>query len=211
MERVVKSRVTDHLTSNKLLNLTPTSLLTVHIIPLKQPSYTSIIIHQYHSNYHVCVSSTLWLLLTPLTVASYVPASHLGSVSMPLSSTGLSRTCHLVPSISVVIALFCPSIPPPVASPKAPLLVLCFSSCTLPPQHSYLLPFPQPSPLCRRHPTLFLILPAQLWLKHHPPAECFSANFCLDDCQSPNSQCLQDWILTHWTQKATWQDTQLLT
>ena len=30
-------------------------------------------------------------------------------------------------------------------------------------------------------------------------------------CQSPNSQFLQDWILPHWTQKATWQDKQLLT
>jgi len=79
------------------------------------------------------------------------------------------------------------------------------------PQHSHLLPFPQPSPLCRRHPTVFLILPAQLQLQHHPSAQCTSANVYLDDCQSPNSQFLQDWILTHWSQKATWQDTQLLT
>ena len=61
-----------------------------------------------------------------------------------------------------------------------------------PPQHSHLLPFPQPSPLCRRHPAVFLILPAQLRLKHHPPAKCTSANLYLDDCQSPNSQFLQD-------------------
>ena len=38
-----------------------------------------------------------------------------------------------------------------------------------------------------------------------------SSNLFLDDCQSPNSQFLQDRILTHWTQKVTWQDTQLLT
>jgi len=66
-------------------------------------------------------------------------------------------------------------------------------------------------PLCRWHPTVFLILPTQLRFMHYPPSECPSANLFLDDCQSPNSQLLQDRILTHWTQKATWQDTQLLT
>jgi len=43
-----------------------------------------------------------------------------------------------------------------------------------------------------------------------PPAKCPSVNLFLDDCQSLNSQFLQDWILTHRTTKATWQDTQLL-
>jgi len=36
-------------------------------------------------------------------------------------------------------------------------------------------------------PTVFLILPAQLRLKDHPPAKCPSANLSLDDCQSPHS------------------------
>ena len=76
--------------------------------------------------------------------------------------------------------------------PKAPFLVLCFSSCTLPPQHSHLLPFPQPPRLCRRHPTIIFILPVQLRLKHHPLAKCPSANLFLDDCQSRNCQFLQD-------------------
>jgi len=35
---------------------------------------------------------------------------------------------------------------------------------------------------------------------HYPPSECPSANLFLDDCQSPNSQLLQDRILTHWTE-----------
>ena len=47
---------------------------------------------QDHNNYRVCVSSTFLLLLTPSTIASYSPASHLGWASMALSSTGLSRT-----------------------------------------------------------------------------------------------------------------------
>ena len=102
------------------------------------------------------VSSIFLLLLTLSTIASYSPVCHLGSASMALSSTGLSRTCHLAPSVSDAITLSHPSIPAPVASRKAPFLV---SSCILPPQHSHLLPFPQASPLCRRHPTVFLILP----------------------------------------------------
>jgi len=36
----------------------------------------------------------------------------LGSVTMALS-TGLSRTCHLAPSVSDIITLSRPSIPPP--------------------------------------------------------------------------------------------------
>jgi len=79
---------------------------------------------------------------------------------MALSSTGLSRTCHLAATVSDLITLSSPSIPPAVVFPKAPFSVLCFSPCTLPPQYSHLLPFPEPSPLCRRHPTLSLILPA---------------------------------------------------
>jgi len=125
--------------------VTPTSLPTVNIIPLKQPCYTFMIISsmQYdHNNYRVCVSLTFLLLLTPLTIASYSLVSHLGSASMALSSTGLSRTCHLAPSVSDVITLSCPSIPPPAAYPKYPFSVLCFSSCTLPHQHSHLIPFP---------------------------------------------------------------------
>jgi len=66
----------------------------------------------------VSVSPRPLLLLTPLTIASYSPASHLGSASMALSSTGLSRTCHLAPSVSDVITLSRPSTPPPVAPPR---------------------------------------------------------------------------------------------
>jgi len=66
-----------------------------------------------------------------------------------------------------------------------------------PAQYSHLLPFPEPPPLCRRHSTVFPILPAQLRLKHYPPAKCPSANLFLDDCQSLNSQFLQDRILTY--------------
>jgi len=40
-------------------------------------------------------------------------------------------------------------------------------------------PFPNPPPLCRRHPTAFLISPAQLRLKHHSAIKCPSANLFL--------------------------------
>ena len=137
----------------------PTSLPTVNTIPLKQPSYTSMIISSMqsdHNNYHVCVSSISLLLLTPSTTASYSPVCHLGSASMALSSTGLSRTCHPAPSVSDAITLSHPSI----LAPRLHSWSSAFHHVHYPHQHSHLLPFPQPSPLCRRHPTAFLILPA---------------------------------------------------
>ena len=77
--------------------------------------------------------------------------------SMALSSTGLSPTCHLAPSVSDVITLFCPCVPPPVVFPKAPFLVPCFLSCTLPlsalssrPFHS-ITTFMQITPNCFSH------------------------------------------------------------
>jgi len=53
-------------------------------------------------------------------------------------------------------------------------------------------PFPFTITLCRRHPTVLLILPTQFRLKYHPPAKCPSANLLLYDCQSPNFQSIQD-------------------
>ena len=72
IERIVKSSLTDHLTSNKLL----TSLPTINIISLKQPSYISTIISSVqsdHNSCHVCVSSIFLLPLTSSTTASYPP------------------------------------------------------------------------------------------------------------------------------------------
>jgi len=76
-------------------------------------------------------------------------------LSRALSSTGLSPTCHLAPSVSDVTTLSRPCVPPPVVFLNSLFYVLCFSSCTLPPQYSRLLPFLQPPPLCRRDPNCF--------------------------------------------------------
>jgi len=63
-------------------------------------------VQQNHKSYHVCVSSTFMLPSTPSTIASYSLASQLGSVSMALSLTGLSPTCHLAPSVYTFPALY---------------------------------------------------------------------------------------------------------
>jgi len=60
--------------------------------------------------------------------------STIQQVSMPLSSTGLSPTCHLAPSVSDVITLFHPCVYlllwcPPRFRSRSPA---CFSSFTLP-------------------------------------------------------------------------------
>ena len=125
--------------------------------------------HLDHKSYHVCVSSTFLLPLTPSTTASYSLVSPLGSVCMALSSTGSSPTCHLAPSVSDVITLFRPCVPPRVVFPKAPFLVPCFSSCTLPlsalssPRFHSITTFMQMTPNCfshSTHPTSIHALPA---------------------------------------------------
>jgi len=75
IERVVKSRITEYITSNKLLNphqsayckhhSTETALLYIH------DHLINAIASQQLSC--VCVSSTFPLLLTPVTIASYPP------------------------------------------------------------------------------------------------------------------------------------------
>jgi len=73
---------------------------------------------QEDHNNNAGVSSTLLLLLTSSTIASYSPVSYLGSASMAMSSTGLSSTCYLAPSVLDVITLSHRSIHAHVASPS---------------------------------------------------------------------------------------------
>jgi len=134
------------------------------------------------------------ILLTRLSSWFGIHGCVLNCFKSYLSSRSFRVRCSII-----TLSRHC--IPLPVVFPKAPFLVLCFSSCTPPPQYSHLFHFPQPPPLWRRHPTVFLILPARLRLKHYPPTKCPSANLFLDDCQFPNSQFIQYWILTHLTQK----------
>ena len=144
----------------------------------------------------------------PTTIASYSLTFHLGSASMALSSPGLSPSCPLAPSVSDVITLSHCCISPPAVFQKAPFSVLCFSSCTLPPS-TLISSFPRTTTFMQMTP-VFPYLRVQLRLKHYSPRKCHAADLFLDYCQPFNSQFLDDWILTHWTQKATWQDTQLL-
>jgi len=110
---VVKSRLTDHLTSNKLLN-PPVCLLQTPFHWNSHLVFTIISSMQYdHKSYHVFVSSTFLLHLTPSTIASYSLAFYLRSSPMALSSTGLSPTCHLAPYVSDVITIPRPCILPP--------------------------------------------------------------------------------------------------
>jgi len=164
-----------------------------------------------HNNYRVFVSST-FLLHAFDTIDHSILVTRLsswfglhGSLLVWLKSYYLSSHSFRVRCNNTFSSFYTCSCGVPQGSVLGPLL---FTMYTTP---SALSSFPQPSPLCRRHPAVFLILPAQLRLKHHPSAKCPSAYLFLDDCQYPNSQFPQDWILTHWTQKATWQDTQLLT
>ena len=141
-ERVVKSRLTDHRTSNKLLNPHQSAYC-------KHYSTETVLLYILDHLINAIGSSCLCLLdlsagfNTKNHGSSHSPASHLGLASMALS---LTVFCHLAPSVSDVITLSRPCIPPPAVFPKAPFSVICFSSCTPPPQYSHLLPFPEPPP-----------------------------------------------------------------
>ena len=78
-------------------------------------------------------------------------------------AAGSSPTYHLTPFMLNVITTSFPCILPLVVYPKA---LFSFSSCTLPPQYSDLVPFPQPPSLCRWDSALLLFPPTQLWLKY---------------------------------------------
>ena len=72
IERVVKSRLTDHLVSNGVFSI-PTSLPTASITPLKQRCCISMIISSMpsdHRSCHVFASLICLPLLTPSTTTS---------------------------------------------------------------------------------------------------------------------------------------------
>jgi len=151
IEHVVKSDLTDHLTSNKLLNPHQSAYCTSTIISSVQPDHNSC-----HAHNLSCLSLLdLLLPLTPSTIASYSPAFHLGSAATALSSTGSSLTCHLTPSVSDVITLSSPCIHPPVVFCRAPFFVLCFSSCTPPPSVLASPPFPSTTTFMQMTPNCF--------------------------------------------------------
>jgi len=67
-------------------------------------------------------------------------------------------------------------------------------------QYPHFLLFPKPSPLCRWHSALSLLLSDSLWLQHRSPSQCSRSNFVLDDCKSSYAELLQHWISAHWSQ-----------
>jgi len=112
---------------------------------------------------------------------------------MALSSTGLSHTYHLAPFVSDVITLSRPCIPHLVVFPKrlrsrsSAFHLVCYPLSTL---------------ISLNHH--FYADDTKLFFSFYQPTfdssitprtKCPSANLFLDDCQSPNSQFLQDWVL----------------
>jgi len=145
------------------------------------------------------------ILLTRLSSWFGIHSSVLKWFKSYLSSRSFRVRCNNTFFVLVYLLLWCSS--------RLRSWSPAFHHVHYPSHHSHLLPFTQSSPLSRWHPTVFShsTQPSSIHALPTFRMECPSANLFLDDCQSPNCQLLQDRILTHWTQKATWQDTQLLT
>jgi len=207
IERVVKSRLTDHLTSNKLLNS--------HQSAYCKHNSTETALHIHGNLINAIGSQKLSclclldltaafdtidhnILLTRLSSWFGIHGSVLNWFKSYLSSRSFGVRCN-----NTLSSLCTYSCGVPRLRSRSP----AFHRVHYPSQYSHLFNFTESPPLCRRQPTVVVILPTQLRFMHYPPSECPSAYLFQDDCQSPNSQLLQDSILTHWTQKATLQDT----
>ena len=124
--------------------------------------------------------ATLSLLCVEcIQVSTQVSTSYLLASQLCPQLHGLSLTCHIAPSVSDVINTFSSLYTSSCGVPKAPFSVLCFSSCTLSPQYSHLLPFPERPFLCRRStPNCFF--------SFYPP----SSTQALPTCNMPFSKSL---------------------
>jgi len=133
IERIVKSRLTDHLTSNKLLNpyqsayckhhSTETALLYIHdhlINAIGSQKLSCLCLLDLSAAFDTIDHS---ILLTRLSSWFGIHGSVLNRFKSCLSSSSFRVRCNNT---------FYPSVPPPVMFPKAPFSVPCFSSCTLP-------------------------------------------------------------------------------
>ena len=188
--------VTDHLTSNKLLNphqsayckhhSTETALLYIHdhlINAIGSQKLSCLCLLDLSAAFDTIDHS---ILLIRLSSWLGIHGSVLNWFKSYLSSRSFRVRCNNI------FSSFCTSsCGVPRGSVLGPLLFIMYTT-PYASQHSHLLPFTQSPPSCRWHPTVFLILPTQLRFMHYPPSECPSANLFLDDCQPPNSQLLQD-------------------
>ena len=143
IERVVKSRLTDHFTSNKLLNphqstyckhhSTKIALLYIHdhfINAIGSQQLSCLCLLDLSAAFDTIDHS---MLLTRLSSWFGLHGSVLNWFESYLSSRSFRVRCNN--TFSSFYTSTC-------GVPKALFLVLCFSSCALPPQHSHLLPFP---------------------------------------------------------------------
>ena len=133
--------------------VTPTSLPTVNIIPLKQPCYTFMIISsmQYdHNNYRVCVSLTFLLLLTPLTIASWFGIY--GSVLNWFKSY-LSSRSYRVRFNNTFFSFYTSCCGVPQGSVLGPLLFIMYTtpSALSSPSFPFTITFMHTTPNCSRH------------------------------------------------------------
>jgi len=205
IERLVKSRLVGHLTSNKLLNPHQSAYCKHHSTETAFWYIHDHLINVIGSHKVSCLCLLdLSAFDTILTTTSWYHASHLGSVFMAfgfhgsvlsLSESYISSRSFLVKCDNCLSSLYSSSCGVPRGFVHGPLLFIMFTTPLI-----TLISSPFLNHRLYAGDTTLLLSSIWRWLKHCPSLKCSIPDLFLDDCQSFNSQLLQERIPAHRTQ-----------
>ena len=184
IERVVKSRLSDHLTSNNLVNPHQSAFCKQH--PLKLLSYTymiTLLTSSAHVKFLVSAFSAAFD-----TIDHNILLTRLSSwFGIRGTATGSDPMFALAVFVSNAIMIFRPHILVSVMSPKLSSRPSALCHVYNHTQYSCFISCFKSPPLCRWH-TAFLLPSIRFPLQHQSLTKCSTTDLFLYDCQSSHSQ-----------------------